>query len=744
MCASNQNMETKKITLPVKGMTCASCVSRVEKVISKVEGVKNADVNLASEKITLLVDDSFSTLIAADSIKKYGYELVLQKENEIDKNFKEDEHYKKLKFSMIIGVIFALPVFLISMLKDFSLFQSVWPFNSETTNFILLLFSIPVIVFPGRIYYKSFWNNIFDLHFDMNSLVAIGTGSAFIYSLVGTLFPEYISLDLNSVHVYFETAVVIIVLITMGKLLEARSKAKTSGAIKGLLNLKPREATVIKDGIEQKIRVESIAKDDEVLIRPGEKIPADGVIVHGTSYVDESMLTGESFPVEKKSGSKIIGGTINQNGSFNFKVASTGDESVLGQIIKIVEEAQSSKAPIQKMADKISSIFVPTIIIVALVTFWGWFIFGESNNLNIAIINFVAILIIACPCALGLATPTAIVVGTGLGAQKGILFKNGESLELAHKIDSVVLDKTGTITEGSPEISQIIFTGSLDKNQLLRFITSIERRSEHPIAKTIVEHFDKKRIKGLEVFEFESLPGNGVKGKIADHTIIIGTDVLLRENGIEINESSEPFSEHTDLTKSLVFVAVDKSIEAIIVIDDPIKPASKSAIEELKKLNLDIYLISGDSEDATRSVSSKLGIENYYSRILPNQKAEIIKKIQGKGKLVAMVGDGINDAPALTVADLGIAIGTGTDIAIESSDITLVRGNLQSVPDAIRLSKKTVRTIKQNLFWAFIYNVIGIPLAAFGLLNPMIAALAMSLSSVSVLTNSLRLRKTKS
>ena len=422
MSASNLNIETKKLILPVKGMTCASCVSRVEKVILKVDGVKKADVNLASEKITLIVDNSFSTSIAAENIKKYGYELVVQKQNDIKKNLRKDEDYKNLKLSLIIGVIFALPIFLISMMKDFSFFQSAWPFNSESTNLILLLFSIPVIIFPGRIYYKSFWNNLFDLHFDMNSLVAIGTGSAFIYSLIATLFPKFISVNSHYNHVYYETAVVIIVLITLGKLLEARSKVKTGRAVKDLLELKPMETNVIRDGIVKTVPVKSIVKDDEILVRPGEKIPADGIIITGTSFVDESMLTGESIPVEKYIGSKIIGGTINQNGSFNGKVTSSGEEAVLGQIIKVVEDAQTSKAPIQKIADKISSIFVPTIIIIAIITFLGWFIFAETNNLNIALVNFVAVLIIACPCAVGLATPTAMVGGTCVGAQNGILF----------------------------------------------------------------------------------------------------------------------------------------------------------------------------------------------------------------------------------------------------------------------------------------------------------------------------------
>lgn len=741
-----QKIKTVKYNLPVEGMTCASCVTRVEKALLKVEGIKNISVNLANEKVTFDMDDSLNLDLAAKAIDKYGYKLHTEslKENETKDKTENfiDEYYANLKKDLIFSALLTLPIFIISMLREFIWFSSIWPFGDDYTNKILLILVTPIIFISGKRFYKIFWTNLKHFSFEMNSLVAIGTGTAYGYSVLATLFPKLLMIDCRLPHVYFETAAVIIVLITMGKLLETRAKSKTGGAIKNLLELKPKEATIIKNDKEIIVKLSELKISDIVIIKPGQNISADGIIVSGSSFVDETMITGESVPIEKIVGSKVIGGTINTNGSFNFEITALGDNSVLGQIIKLVESAQGSKAPIQQLADKVSSIFVPTVILIAFTTFITWMILAETNNFNIALINFVAVLIIACPCALGLATPTAIMVGTGLGAQHGILIKNGESLEIAHKINTIVLDKTGTITEGKPTVTDVI-TNGVAESDLLSLAASIEKKSQHPIATSILEYAKSFNTNYFEPESFENLSGYGVTAIVDGKSIALGNEKLMNKFSINLDDFSKSFIELSTQGKTIIFCAMDTKLIGIIAVEDPIKETSKGAIEKMQKSGLEVFMLTGDNNKTAEAIAKRVGIKNFFSEVLPEQKAEIIKELQLKGKIVAMVGDGINDSPALVTANLGIAIGTGTDIAIESSDITLIKGNLNGVIEAINLSKRTIRTIKQNLFWAFVYNIIGIPFAALGLLNPMIGALAMSLSSVSVISNSLRLRKSK-
>ncbi len=620
--------------------------------------------------------------------------------------------------------------------------REVIPLSVSQLNKILLILTTPVIFISGKRFYKIFWNNLKHFTADMNSLVAVGTGAAFSFSVLITLFPELILKAGEVPHVYFDTTVVIITLILMGKWLEAKAKSKTGSAIKKLIALKPKTALIKTAEGEKVINIDELVIGDIVIVKPGEKIPADGKIINGYSTVDESMLTGESFPVEKTSGSKIFGGAINRSGTFEFEVTAIGKDSVLGKIITLVEEAQGSKAPIQKLADKVAAIFVPIVIVIAIVTFILWIIFGGENSFTFALINFVAVLIIACPCAMGLATPTALIVGIGKGAENGILIKDGEHLELAHKIKTVLFDKTGTITEGKPVVSKII-TNGYDENELLKFAASLEKRSEHPLAEAIVKYADTKEITIPDPIEFESTTGFGLIGKVEDKRIIIGNKNFLSNHNVTSNHFEEKAYELSSEGKTVVYVAIDGKSAGIFAIEDPIKNTSADAIQELKSLNIKTIMITGDNKRSAGHIAEQLGIDEYEAEVLPEDKSNQIAKYQKQGEIIAMVGDGINDAPALAQANVGIAIGTGTDVAIETGDIVLMKGDLMGVVNAIKLSKATIKTIKQNLFWAFIYNTVGIPLAAIGWLNPMFAALAMAFSSVSVISNSLRLKKFK-
>ena len=741
----------KNYNLAVEGMTCASCVTRIEKIVNKFEGVKNVSVNLATERVSFEVEnDNFNLNPIASAIEEYGYKLKLEPDKKAnlkkidDSLFMEekDNYFEQIKKDFLLSLIFTIPVFTISMRVNFQFFLDIWQISTDNTYKILLLLTTPIIFISGKRFYQAAWTNLKHLSADMNSLVALGTGAAYGYSVIAVLFPDIISFHNGHPHVYFETAGVIITLILMGKLLEHNAKRKTNTAIKILIELKPKETTIIENELEKKISITDLQIGHVVVIKPGEKIPADGLIIWGSSAVDEAMITGESIPVDKTSGSKVIGGTINKNGTFNFRVAEVGDNTILAQIIRSVEQAQASKPPIQKLVDKIAGVFVPIVILIAVITFISWLIAGGNNSFGNALINFVAVLIIACPCALGLATPTAIIVGTGLGAKHGILIRNGESLESAKKISTIIFDKTGTLTEGKPFVTDIIVIKSSEE-ELLKLSASLESKSEHPLAIAIIEKAKIKNITLLQPGSFQNLSGFGLKGVVNGNSVIVGNINLMKEYSVKIDIADLKLAEFAESGKTTVCVAVNNELIGIIVIEDKLKESSADAIRKLNNMNIQTVMITGDNSKTAEAIAKKVGITEYKAEVLPEGKAKIVKEFQEKGRIVAMVGDGINDSPALAQADIGIAIGTGTDVAIETAQITLVQGNLLNVAKAINLSRHTIRIIKQNLFWAFIYNIIGIPLAALGLLNPMIGALAMSLSSVSVVSNSLRLKKSK-
>ena len=732
-------------------MTCASCVARVEKIVGRFSGLKNIRVNLATERLSFESDSDtpdFNSIAAA--IGEYGYKLNFEStarnyfndKNAVDSPAGKDEFYNRTKRDFILALVFTLPVFFISMLSNYSFFRQFWFFPAGTTDKFLLILTTPVIFISGKRFYQVFWANFKHFSAEMNSLVAIGTGAAYGYSVIGTLFPEIVSTHGEMPNVYYETACVIITLILMGRLLEHRAKIKTNSAIKKLIELRPKTARIISGTTETEINISELSVGHIVIIKPGEKIPADGIILQGNSAVDESMISGESIPVDKLPGSKVIGGTININGSFNFRVTGSGDNTLLAQIIRLVEKAQASKPPIQQIVDKIAGIFVPIVVVIALITFTVWIIIGGYDSFNIALVNFVAVLIIACPCALGLATPTAIIVASGLGASNGILIRNGESLELAQKISTVIFDKTGTITEGHPVLTGIYSSG-IPEDDLLRLTASLEAKSEHPLAKAVVEKAQLKNITLVQPESFKNLSGFGITGIVDGKTVIIGNMLLMNEFLIDTKNENNQFNSLTGEGKTIIYAAINGEFKGFFAIEDKIKTTSEAAIKELNNLKIRTVMLTGDNSRTAAAIALKTGIAEYKSGLLPDQKTNIVKEYQSKGEIVAMVGDGINDSPALAQADVGIAVGTGTDVAIETAQITLVQGNLRGVIKAIRLSKHTIKTIKQNLFWAFVYNIIGIPLAALGILNPMIGALAMSLSSVSVVSNSLRLKRVK-
>ncbi|MGB5850529.1 MAG: heavy metal translocating P-type ATPase [Ignavibacteriaceae bacterium] len=744
------NINVQKLSVPVEGMTCASCVARVEKSIKKIDGVEDVYVNLASEKAMLSIDKS---KVNIEEIKKAveeaGYKVNLSFFEKDEKHASAEEESGKisdydliLKKDFLFALILTIPIFILSMSQMSDGIREAIPLSDSQLNKILLILTTPVIFISGKRFYKIFWNNLKHFTADMNSLVAVGTGTAFSFSVLITLFPELILKAGEVPHVYFDTTVVIITLILMGKWLEGRAKSKTGSAIKKLIALKPKTALIKTDEGQKVINIDELIIGDIVIVKPGEKIPTDGKIITGYSTVDESMLTGESFPVEKTLESKIFGGSINRSGTFEFEVSAIGKDSVLGKIITLVEEAQGSKAPIQKLADKVAAIFVPIVIVIAILTLILWIIFGSENSFTFALINFVAVLIIACPCAMGLATPTALIVGIGKGAENGILIKDGQHLELAHKIKTVLFDKTGTITEGKPVVSKII-TNGYDENELLKLAASLEKRSEHPLAEAIVNYADTKGINILDPNEFESTTGFGLIGKVEDKKIIIGNKNFLSNQNVTLNHFEEKAYELSSEGKTVVYIAIAGKSAGIIAIEDPVKNTSAEAIQKLISLNIKTIMITGDNKRSAGHIAKLLGINDFEAEVLPEDKSNIVAKYQKQGEIIAMVGDGINDAPALALANVGIAMGTGTDVAIETGDIVLMKGDLMGVVNAIKLSKATIKTIKQNLFWAFIYNTVGIPLAAIGLLNPMFAALAMAFSSVSVISNSLRLKKLK-
>lgn len=729
----------------IEGMTCTACASRVEKVTNKMPGVENAVVNFATEKLSISFDaDKVTFGEVKATVEKAGYKLMREEDNVNNEGKKVTEQSKLLK-RLILSLVFTVPLLIITMghMVGMPLPEIIDPMmNPLNFAIIQLVLTLPVVL-TGYKFYSIGYRNLFKLSPNMDSLIAIGTSAAFIYSLYGT-YQIYMGDAHFAMMLYYEASATILALITLGKYLEAVSKGKTSQAIKKLMGLAPKTATIVRNGKEIVLPIDEVIVGDIVIVKPGEKLPVDGEVVEGNTSVDEAMLTGESIPVEKNVGSKVIGASINKTGFIKYKATKVGKDTALSQIIKLVEDAQGSKAPIAKMADIISSYFVPIVIGLAIFASIAWLIAGETGTFSLTI--FIAVLVIACPCALGLATPTAIMVGTGKGAEYGVLIKGGEALEVTHKIDTIVFDKTGTITEGKPVVTDIV-TRNISKDELLILAASSEKGSEHPLGEAIVKGAEEKNLTLKEISNFNAIPGHGIQVEIEGKTILLGNKKLMVGNSIEIGDLGDESDRLANEGKTPMYIAIDNKLEGIIAVADTVKASSNEAIENLHKMGIKVAMITGDNKKTADAIAKQVGIDIVLSEVLPEDKANEVKKLQEKGSKVAMVGDGINDAPALAQADIGIAIGTGTDVAIESANIVLMKGDLRDVSTAIKLSKATIRNIKQNLFWAFGYNVLGIPVAmgllhVFGgpLLNPMIAAAAMSLSSVSVLTNALRLR----
>ena len=740
--------DMRNYTFKVEGMSCSACANRVERITKKIDGVESANVNFATEKLTVRVDAEkvrYSDIKLA--VDKAGFKLI-KEDDEVKEASKKKDESKLLLNRFIFSLIFTVPLLIISMghMVGMPLPSIINPMKNPL-NFALvqLVLTIPVMV-AGYKFYKIGYKNLFKLSPNMDSLIAIGTSAAVAYGL----FAIYKILNGEThyaMHLYFESAVVILTLITLGKYLEAVSKGKTSEAIKKLMGLAPKTATIIKNGKEVSIPIEEVIVGDIILVKPGEKLPVDGEIIEGSTSIDESMLTGESIPVEKNIGSTVIGASINKAGFIKYKATKVGKDTALAQIVKLVEEAQGTKAPIAKMADIIAAYFVPTVMALAIIAAVGWLIAGESTVFALTI--FISVLVIACPCALGLATPTAIMVGTGKGAENGVLIKGGEALETTYKIDTIVFDKTGTITEGKPKVTDIICNG-IKEEEVLVLAASAEKGSEHPLGEAIVREAEDRSLEFKSLEHFKAVPGHGIEVTIEGKDILLGNKKLMIENNINIESLHVESDRLATEGKTPMYIAINNKLSGIIAVADTVKENSKAAIEELKKMNVNVAMITGDNKKTAEAIAKSVGIDIVLAEVLPEDKANEVKKLQGQNRKVAMVGDGINDAPALVQADVGIAIGSGTDVAIESADIVLMKSDLKDVVTAIRLSKATIKNIKENLFWAFGYNVLGIPVAMgvlhiFGgpLLNPMIAAAAMSFSSVSVLLNALRLKKFK-
>lgn len=713
----------------ITGMTCAACSNRIEKVLNKQPAIQNATVNLSTEVATVdYYPGNMDESDIIERIKKLGYDATLKSEEQSDR--KENELRRK-KYKLILAAVLSLPLLLTMLTHLFGIhlphiFMNPW---------FQFAFAFPVQFIIGWQFYTGAYKSLRSGSANMDVLVALGTSAAFFYSLYESI--KWMRGLTNDPHLYFETSAVLITLILFGKYLEARAKSQTTNALSSLLNLQAKDARVMRDGKEQLVSIDALQVGDHIIVKPGEKVPVDGVIIKGNSSVDESMLTGESIPVEKHMGDKVIGATMNKNGSFTMEATKVGKDTALQSIVKIVESAQGSKAPIQRMADVISGYFVPIVVGIAILTFIVWMLFVKQG-FEASLVAAISVLVIACPCALGLATPTSIMVGTGRAAEQGILFKGGEHLERTHEIDTIVLDKTGTITKGEPEVTD--FTGD---DRALQFLASSEQSSEHPLASAIVKYAEAQAVSLEEVSHFEAVPGHGIRTQIDNEDIYVGNRKLMQQYNIEI-ETFEPNMQLFEAQgKTAMMIAYEGKVQGIVAVQDTVKPSAKDAIDELKAMGIEVIMLTGDNTRTAQAIASEVGIAEVIAEVLPEDKAEKVKALQAQGRKVAMVGDGVNDAPALALSDIGIAIGTGTEVAIEAADVTILGGELTLIPEAIKLSHATIRNVKQNLGFAFGYNVIGIPFAALGLLAPWIAGLAMALSSVSVVSNALRLKSVK-
>ncbi|MGE5139128.1 MAG: heavy metal translocating P-type ATPase [Rudaea sp.] len=844
-------MAAKQVVLPIRGMTCASCVAHVEHGLQGTPGVQNATVNLATERATVSFDPTRTTLpdmvlnvrdtgydVLTDTvelpladvpdpmalqsalekttgvlgatisperdlasveiipglatirdlrsaIETAGARIPEQAADAIAAEPVDREQAARLRevqrerTNLIVGIAFTVPLFVLSMAHDLAaslgatalmpLFD--WPYF----DWLLLALAVPVQFYVGRAYHIGALKALRRLAPNMDMLISLGTSAAFFYSVV-VLLARLAGVSLGE-HVYFETAAMIITLIKVGKYLEARAKSQTSDAIKKLMGLAPKSARVLRATGEVEIPVEDVRIGDVLIVRPGDRVPVDGVVLEGSSSVDESMITGESLPVDKNVGDRVLGGTVNKTGAFKFEARKVGKETALAQIVALVEQAQGSKAPIQHLADQIAAVFVPIVIVIAVGTFAAWYLLGPSPAFNMAFVNFIAVLIIACPCALGLATPTAIMVSTGKGAESGVLIRSGEALETAHKLNAIILDKTGTLTQGQPRVTDVVLSDSApaiaplepatsglalgpiaertqrviaqepEKAALLQLVASAERFSEHPLGQAIVQHAVERGLALSDSVDFSALAGHGVRARVDNHDVVVGNSKLMVDQRIRLGSLEARAEDLADEGKTAMFAAVDGQAAGLIAVADTLKPEAREAVDALRKLGIEVYMLTGDNERTAAAIARQLGIEHYFAEVLPEQKEQKVRELQGQGKIVAMVGDGINDAPALAQANVGIALGTGTDVAMEAADITLMRGDLRGVVTAIQLSRATIRTIYGNYFWAFFYNVAGIPVAAGALypiwgilLNPIFAAAAMAFSSIFVVTNSLRLR----
>ncbi|MGO2083425.1 heavy metal translocating P-type ATPase [Vagococcus sp.] len=748
------NLPKKETTFAIEGMTCASCAQTIEKVVGKLAGVKEANVNLATEKLKVQYDpEQISIREIETAVADAGYQASLEAdvlEETDDKAEKKALAIKKMWRRFWLSALFTVPLLYISMghMVGFPLPGFIDPMH-QALNFSLaqLILTLPVMVI-GKNFFIVGFKALFKGHPNMDSLVALGTSAAALYSLYATILVGQGQSEF-AMQLYYESAAVILTLITLGKYFEAVSKGKTSEAIKQLIGLAPKTARVMIEGVEFEKAIDEVQVGDIILVRPGEKIPVDGKIVQGTSTVDEAMITGESLPVEKKIGDMVVGASVNQTGSFQFEATKVGKDTTLSQIIKLVEEAQGSKAPIAQLADKVSGVFVPIVIVLAILSGALWFFLGQESWI-FALTITISVLVIACPCALGLATPTAIMVGTGKGAEHGVLIKSGDALETTHKIESIIFDKTGTITEGKPRVTDLVTLGKITDDQLLNLAAASEVNSEHPLGMAIVEAAKEKGLLLKEVSDFEALPGHGIKTQIESETYLLGNKKLMLANHLSIGAYEAEANRLAEEGKTPMYIATPTELLGLIAVADTIKESSYQAIKKLQKMGLEVIMLTGDNKRTANAIGKQIGIDQVISDVLPEDKANQVKQLQESGKVVAMVGDGINDAPALAQANVGIAIGSGTDVAMESADIVLMRSDLMDVPTAIELSHATIKNIKENLFWAFGYNVLGIPVAMgvlylFGgpLLNPMIAGAAMSFSSVSVLLNALRLKRFK-